>query len=885
MRTCRSCGREHPDDRDFCTCGEYLRWEPTQHVEAVKAPPRSAAADHAGAVEITDPNVTLQPEVAAPARGPRPSHPTPVRAGPAPIGAAPGPSPGPGNAPPGVAALMLRRPEDEGASEGPVALAVEPGARATILGLIRNQSDLVDNFDVSVRGLPDGWWTVTPATAYLVPYGTAGTYEQEVQIHVHPPRSPQAQARPWSFEVVASSRAYGTEVAAAPASVEIGPYFDLATELRPERASGRLNARFMLTLRNKANARTEAALSAEDTDGECQFRFAEPSVLLEPGQAVEAPFTVFPPRQRWIGRPLDRSIQVAATPIGVELPLPPRTAVFRQRAWLPWWLSIVAPVAIALAVLIIMLLPKQTTVPDLHKAGSVFAAQKLLNQAGLKLSPQTTQKNDAKAAPGAIVDQTPKAGVRAKKDSLVSVAVAVGSNQAKVPSVVGATPGAADQALRASKLTLGAVSPQPLNPKGKIASQIPLAGQMVAGGTPVAVFLAVAGPGAAAGKGGAGKGAGGKGAAAKGAAGAAAGGGAAGAAAAAGADAILVPRVHGDPVAAAGQLSQLGLVPILVRRLSTVPVGQVAGTTPPAGSKLARGAKVTVIVSTGPPQIAYDDGRSIHVIDSVSGKPSGQVPPSASPQIEASWSADGSHLVYAQGGQLMLLRPNVQGAQPFALTQPGTRDHDPAIAPTTKALIIAFIQRGPKGAQLCFASIGRFALNPDCTSAPGWDLGGHVDWSPDGSTILVLGTRHKGANFGLLAFVSNVPFSTHASDWGHGSLQTDASSPGHGVFAGTISPDGKRMALVSNVGRDDYRLLVTRAGNFTLAQAQALPVRACQISWRSDGRKLAVMQPDGPCGPTATGTLVVVDPRNPRTPTTLATKAAHPAWQSVATGG
>ena len=40
------------------------------------------------------------------------------------------------------------------------------------------------------------------------------------------------------------SRAYGGEVAAAAASVTIGPYFELGTELRPERASGRLKARY-----------------------------------------------------------------------------------------------------------------------------------------------------------------------------------------------------------------------------------------------------------------------------------------------------------------------------------------------------------------------------------------------------------------------------------------------------------------------------------------------------------------------------------------------------------------------------------------------------------------------------------------------------------------
>jgi Tol biopolymer transport system component len=212
-------------------------------------------------------------------------------------------------------------------------------------------------------------------------------------------------------------------------------------------------------------------------------------------------------------------------------------------------------------------------------------------------------------------------------------------------------------------------------------------------------------------------------------------------------------------------------------------------------------------------------------------------------------------------------------------------DLNPAFAPTTKALIIAFIERSSRGARLCFATIGRFALNSDCTAAPGWDLGGQVGWSPDGSTILVLGSRNRGANFGLLAFTSNVPFSTHAADWGHGNLQTNASLAGQGVFAGAFSPDGKRMALVSNIGGSDFHLYVVPAGTFSPTLAQQLPVRACQVSWRSDGQELAVMQPDGLCDPTATGTVVGVDVANPRATTILATQAAHPQWQPVANGG
>ena len=116
-------------------------------------------------------------------------------------------------------------------------------------------------------------------------------------------------------------------------------------------------------------------------------------------------------------------------------------------------------------------------------------------------------------------------------------------------------------------------------------------------------------------------------------------------------------------------------------------------------------------------------------------------------------------------------------------------------------------------------------------------------------------------------------------------METDTSVALQGVFAGAFSPDGKHMALVSNEASDDYHLYIVKAANFNVTPAQELPVRACQISWRSDSQELAVMQPNGLCGPDATGTVVAVDLSNPRTPTTLATDAAHPAWQPVSAGG
>jgi len=823
-----------------------------------------------------DPNVTLGPEMILPAGG----------AG----------APGTGDAPPpGAAALSLRLPGEDGAGEGEINVPVQPGARATLLGLIRNQSDVVDNFDLSVRGLPEGWWTIAPATAYLVPYGSGGTYEQEVQIHLHPPRNPQAQARPWSFEVVAVSRAYGGEVAAAAATVTIGPYTELATELRPERASGRLKARYVLTVHNKANSRTEVDLAAADTDGECGFRFAEPRIALEPGNGMECPFTVFPPKQKWIGRHVDRQFQLTATPVGAEGPVPPRMATYRQKAWLPWWMSIVAPLIAALAVVVIMLLPKQTTVPNLKGQASAFAAQKELNKIGLKLG-KTTSKADPKEKPGSVIDQSPAAGAKAKKGATVDVVVVTGSGKAVVPPLVGLPLGVAQQKLIDAGLALGAVQPQPPNPNGKIVSQLPLAGTKVADGFTVGVFQAVA-------KGG--KGASGKAkAAAAAAAAAAAGTGAAGAAAAAagkpnanalaaaaaqaGTGPIAIPKLPTDPNQAAQALVNLGLVPQPIKQLSTAPLGKVAGTVPAAGAKVAAGAQVALIISDGSPQLAFDNGSAINVIDPGSGKVSSQVPPGVGAQIEPSWSLDGVHLAYVQNTEIVLVEPGVKGSVPAIITHPpaGTSDRNPAFAPTPKAIVVAYVQRtGPSAHQLCFASVTKFAQTNTCDNVKGWDLGGQISWSPDGRTILVLGTRNGGHNFGLLAFSSSVPFSGQASNWGQPTIETNAQVRDQGIFAGAFSPDGKKMALVAGSNAGGFNLYIVKPNDFTPTPQDAVPgVSACQISWRSDSQELAVMQPNGPCGPTAIGKVLGVDLANPTDLHVLTALGAHPAWQSVTSG-
>ena len=161
----------------------------------------------------------------------------------------------------GGALIALRVPGDRpGPSGHDVEISVVPGERVSVLARVRNQSDIVDNYEIGVDGVPRDWWSVPKGTAYLVPLGSGGEYEQDVEIVLHPPRTPAAVARRWSLHVGLRSRARGGELARAPLTLVIQPFTEVALVVTPQRATQRLRASYEVTVANDANAPVSLAL-------------------------------------------------------------------------------------------------------------------------------------------------------------------------------------------------------------------------------------------------------------------------------------------------------------------------------------------------------------------------------------------------------------------------------------------------------------------------------------------------------------------------------------------------------------------------------------------------------------------------------------------------
>jgi hypothetical protein len=158
---------------------------------------------------------------------------------------------------------------------------------------------------------------------------------------------------------------------------------------------------------------------------------------------------------------------------------------------------------------------------------------------------------------------------------------------------------------------------------------------------------------------------------------------------------------------------------------------------------------------------------------------------------------------------------------------------------------------------------------------------GPLTWAADGRYLLVSARDVTGsAGFGLLEFKAARPFAALASNWRTTDKLVTPSSSGEGVLAAAISPDGRSLAVLSNLGSSDYRLLTTSAGDLRLKKARKLPLFGCALAWRSDSQELALVAGDPTCAQ-ASGMIFGVRPDNPRQLTMLALQGQDPSWQPL----
>jgi beta-lactam-binding protein with PASTA domain len=812
---------------------------------------------------------------------------------------------------------------------GPADLAIAdaaPGGDVWYEFLLRNASRIVDNYDLVVAGLPDGWVTVAPETAYLVPFGSGGTSEQRVRVRIAPPRVSESEAREWHFELIALSRANGGIAARTPGVVNVLPFSAWEIETEPMMRAGRRRGRYAVTLANRGNAPLELWLYATNPEGRLKGHFAEPMLPLSAAETRTTRLELRPRRPKVLGRAIDHRAGIEALPDepepeeprlpfrkkvkeslkgmfspgsaslgpqGVRFtkprpkmprpptkqlrledlrrkqnhgpvgPLAPCQVTFRQKPFIPTWFILLVILVAALILLFLLTRNHQVRVPAL-KGQTAFSAQQKLSSDHLALNPTIQQMATANAGEvGKIVNQDPPPGKKVNKGTQVSIEVAVGNGKTLVPKLTG-TRSQADTELLNKHLTLGAVQPVTAPMTWIVASQLPAAGVQVPDGTPVQVFLkappkkkkkttasGTAAPGTAS-----------------------AGTGAAGTAT------VVVPPINNRNEAAyASAVSAAGLTPSLSKLPSdsSAKVGSLV-VSPAPGTKVPKGFTVSISISGGIPDLAFDERTNVHVLNSATTKPIHVVQSPDPVTMEPSFSPSGKEFVYRSDTRVFLA-PTANPKKAIAIYQGPDMYTNVTFAPDRHRNVLALVRSVEKIGTLCLGTIAQNALTAHCLGFDGWSLGRSVSWAPDGRTILVFGSDPQdNSRFGILRFTSKKAFSTNPTDW-HGVMATNVTEPGRGVIAAAFAPTGKDVAVVSNLSSAFFRVTLVLPDDLDPTAFPSWSFRACAIAWRPDNVAVAVVESDALCK-NQIGAVVQVIPGQPRkTALVLAANGENPVYQ------
>ncbi|MEU6089127.1 hydrolytic protein [Streptomyces sp. NPDC047085] len=179
------------------------------------------------------------------------------------------------------------------------AVTVTPGDIATTTLTVRNDSDIVEAYNLEVVGDCAPWTTVEPARVSLYP-GTSET----VTLRLAPPRSPEIRAGDKPLGVRVLPTEHPESVRVLETTVHVEEFHELRTELAPRRRRGWLRGRYRLAVRNQGNTPVRVRFTPGQAGEELGFAFTPAEPKLEPGESTEVVLRVRTGKPVWFGSPV-----------------------------------------------------------------------------------------------------------------------------------------------------------------------------------------------------------------------------------------------------------------------------------------------------------------------------------------------------------------------------------------------------------------------------------------------------------------------------------------------------------------------------------------------------------------------------------------------------
>ena len=177
---------------------------------------------------------------------------------------------------------------------------VAAGSPTTATVLVTNRGTVVDELNINIVDLPEGWAKVSRPKLSLVPGA-----RDEITVVIQPPKDSTATAGEYPFSVAVTSKVHGREVRAL-GRVSVRAFEGFRVALDPPRAK----RDFHVLVANNGNVAMNVALAAQDEARELEYTFDAPQLELQPGEEKRIPLAVKPRSGKLFGPTLNRPFRV-----------------------------------------------------------------------------------------------------------------------------------------------------------------------------------------------------------------------------------------------------------------------------------------------------------------------------------------------------------------------------------------------------------------------------------------------------------------------------------------------------------------------------------------------------------------------------------------------